>query len=472
MTTEPLARSALEQAALVRSGEVSARALVEAALAAIERDDPTLNAFVALCADRALAEADGVAPGDNRPLAGVPIAIKDLFALTEGLPTTNGSRSLGDWVPDHDSPVVARLRAAGAIVIGKTNTPEFGMRPVTEPERFGATRNPWDPSMTPGGSSGGSGAAVAAGMVALAHGNDAGGSLRIPASCCGLVGLKPTRLRIPLGAALAEFAGFGTDGVLTRTVRDTAVALDVLSGDEPDAPLLGPPPPPVPFAEAARQPPGRLTIRVCEVPPADVELDPVCREGVRVAAALLERLGHDVEPWTPDWTDPDFDAHWATAGGAMLQSMFHRFGALRGSPLDPDEMEPPARQVATRTPITAAEFHEASGWLQRFTRRVIGSWPPGAVLLTPSLCRTIGPVGAIPPGEGVRFSAFLRTFNVTGQPAISLPLHRDERGLPVGVQLAGPLGAEARLLSLAAQIEQEAPWPRPGSTDSRGASPP
>src|SRR4249920_1090443 len=198
---------AVDQAALVRAGEVSARELVEAALAAIDRLNPRLNAFVALCAERALAEADAVHAGDVRPLCGVPIGIKDLLSATEGLPTSQGSRAFGDWVADHDSAHVRRLREAGAIVVGKTNTPELGLRPVTENARFGATRNPWNPLLSAGGSSGGSAAAVASGMVALADGSDLGGSIRIPASCCGVVGLKPGIGRVSIGPDFGDIGG-------------------------------------------------------------------------------------------------------------------------------------------------------------------------------------------------------------------------------------------------------------------------
>src|SRR3954451_8940512 len=220
MATEYLTRPATEQAELIRSGEVRSRELVEESLRAIEALNGELNAFVTLAADRALAEAEAIQQGDERPLAGVPIAIKDLIAWTEGIRTTNAMNAMGEWVPPEDSATVRKLRAAGAIVVGKTNTPELGIPPVTEPDRFGPCRNPYDTSRTPGGSSGGSGAAVASGMVGIAHGNDGAGSLRIPASCCGLVGLKPSRGRISWAPELAELAsGYATEGVLTRDVR-------------------------------------------------------------------------------------------------------------------------------------------------------------------------------------------------------------------------------------------------------------
>src|SRR5262245_38140669 len=254
--------SAVDQAGLVRSGEVSARELVEASLTAIERDNPALNAFVTLCAERALAEAAAVRAGDPRPLCGVPVGIKDLLTATEGVPTSEGSRAFGDWVADHDSAHVRRLREAGAIVVGKTNTPELGLRPVTENARFGTTRNPRNPELSAGGSSGGSAAAVAAGMVALADGSDLGGSIRIPAACCGVVGLKPSLGRVSIGPDFGDLAaGMPCDGVLARTVLDAAVALDAIAGPEPGDRHRAPPPQ-RPFAEAARADPGRCRIRV------------------------------------------------------------------------------------------------------------------------------------------------------------------------------------------------------------------
>src|SRR3954447_10453790 len=295
MATEYLTRPATEQAELVRTGEVTSRELVEESLRVIEALNGELNAFVTLAADRALAEADAIGPGDDRPLAGVPIAIKDLIAWTEGIRTTNGMAAMGDFVPPQDSATVRKLRAAGGIVVGKTNTPELGIPPVTEPVRFGPSRNPYDPSRTPGGSSGGSGAAVASGMVSLAHGNDGGGSIRIPASCCGLVGLKPTRGRVSWTPQWTEGAiGLPTDGVLTRNVRDTAVGLDLISGYEPGDSYLVPPPR-TSFADAAELEPGRLRIGFIVESPNGVPVDPECQQAVREAAELLQELGHEVE---------------------------------------------------------------------------------------------------------------------------------------------------------------------------------
>src|SRR3954467_3955127 len=285
--TELLFRPALEQARLVRDGDVTSRELVEASLSAIERLNGELNAFVTLCDERALDEADDVQPGDERPLAGVPIAIKDLTALTGGVRTTAGMRALEDWVPRRDSVLVARLRSAGAIVVGKTNTPELGILPVTEPLANGPTRNPWDTARTPGGSSGGSAAAVAAGMLALAHGNDGGGSIRIPASACGLVGLKPSRGRVSMQPLWSEGGvGLPTDGVLSRTVRDTAVALDVLAGYELGDAFITPPPS-APFAEAAEREPGRLRVGFGTEAPNGAPVDPDVQSAVRDTVELL-----------------------------------------------------------------------------------------------------------------------------------------------------------------------------------------
>src|SRR5919201_3535941 len=276
MPDDLMFKPATEQAALVRSGEASARELVQASLAAIDRVNNELNAVVTRCDERALAEADAVQAGDDRPLAGVPLLVKDLGALTEGVRTTMGMRAMEDWVPDRDSATVRRLRAGGAIVVGKTNLPEMGILPVSEPLRFGPARNPWDTARTPGGSSGGSAGGVAAGMVAIAHGNDGGGSIRIPASCCGLVGLKPARGRVSWAPDLSELAsGFATDGVLTRSVRESALGLDILAGYEPGDPYWAPDPS-GPFVDAVDREPGKLRVAFIVESPNGVPVHDDC----------------------------------------------------------------------------------------------------------------------------------------------------------------------------------------------------
>ena len=377
------------------------------------------------------------------------------------MPTTNGSRSLGDWTPDVDSAPVARLRAAGAIVVGKTNVPEFGMRPVTEPERYGPARNPHDPSPVTGGSSGGSAAAVAAGLVALAHGNDAGGSIRIPASCCGVVGLKPTRFRVPLGPELAAFESFGVDGVLSRTVLDTAIALDLLAGDGPSTPLG--PPPPRPLVRGGRAPSAASAAH----PPVH------CRAGRGARRSRVRRGGPprrracwrrsvtrstSGRPTGPTRASP---ATGAPTGWRCSTRSSSASASWPAHALDPQQMEPAAR-TALAAAVAPEATREAVEGLKAYALRVLASWRPGSILLTPALALVPREVGSVGPELGVRFSTFLRPFNVTGQPAISLPLHRTGDGVPVGVQLAGPVGSEARLLSLAGQLEAAAPWPLTG----------
>jgi amidase len=454
---------AVEQAALVRAGEASARELVEAALAAIERLDPRLNAFVSLCPERALAEADAIGPGDERPLCGVPVGIKDLLSATEGLPTTEGSAAFGDWVADHDSVHVRRLREAGAIVVGKTNTPELGLRPVTENARFGATRNPWDPELSPGGSSGGSAAAVASGMVALCDGSDLGGSIRIPAACCGLVGLKPSLGRVSIGPDLGD-VGSGTpaDCVLTRTVMDTAVALDAIAGHEPGERHHAPAPA-TSFAAAARTAPGRLRVRLCLEAPLGAPVDEEPAAAATAAARMLDSLGHDVVEGVPAWDDESFPASWSTFAGGTCQHLVRVLERLHGRPVDPEALEPATRAWLVDAPsVPLVDYLEAAERLWAFSRRIQTGWARHEVLLTPTLTRLPAPVG-IESQPGVtagaaRFSAFVRIWNVTGQPAISLPFAETEAGIPVGVQLVGAHGCDDVLLGVAAQLEAAAGW--------------
>jgi amidase len=466
-TDDILRRSALDQAALVRTGEISARELVEASLSAVERLNPELNAFVALAPERALAEADRVRPGDPRPFCGVPVGIKDLLSATAGLPTTNGSSAFGDWTADHDAAHVRRLCEAGAIVIGKTNTPEMGMRPVTENARFGATRNPWDPELAAGGSSGGSAAAVASGMVALADGSDLGGSIRIPASCCGLVGLKPSMGRVSMSPDFGDLtAGMVGDGVLSRAVADTAAALDAMAGYEPGD-RRSAEPPPMSFAAAASRPPGTLRLRLCLTAPLGIPVDDEPLAAARSAAEALGALGHTVQveadaPWL---SDESFVAAWSTVMTGTGQHLVRVVERLHGRPVDPGLLEPATRAwLVDSAPVTLIDYLEASERLWAFGRRVIDGWAADEVLITPTLTRLPAPVGSIRSQAGVtddavRFSAFVRVWNATGQPAINVPTGRTGAGIPVGVQLVGAPGRDDVVLALAAQLEREVGWP-------------
>lgn len=458
--------SAMEQAALVRGGELSARELVEMTLAAIDRLNPGLNAFVALCPERALAEADAVGAGDPRPFCGVPVGIKDFLSATEGVPTSEGSAAFGDWIADHDAAHVRRLRQAGAIIVGKTNTPELAMRPVTENVRFGVTRNPWAPGVSAGGSSGGSASAVAAGMVALADASDLGGSIRIPAACCGVVGMKPSLGRVSIGPDFGDVGGgMPADFAVTRTVADTATALDVLAGYEPGerrGPVTAGPA--GSFADAACWRPAPMDVRLCLTAPHGVPVDPEPAAAAAGAAETLRHLGHQVSEWVPAWDDEALASSWSTYMAGLGQHLIRVVERLHGRELDPDLLEPSTRAwFVDSKPVPLIAYLEAGERLWAIGRRIVAEWPTDAVLVTPTLTRLPAPTGGIRSQAGVtddalRFSALVRVWNVTGQPAISLPLGRTDEGVPVGVQLVGAPGRDDQLLALAAQLEAEVGW--------------
>jgi amidase len=467
MTNDLMFRPAVELAGMVRDGEVSSRELVEAAFEAIERRNGELNAFVTLCRDRALEEADAVKAGDERPLAGVPIAVKDLVALTAGVRTAMGCNAMGDWIPEEDTALVRRLRSAGAIVVGKTNTPELGILPVTEPDRFGPARNPWDPSRTTGGSSGGSAGAVASGMVPIAHANDGGGSIRIPASCCGLVGLKATRGRVSL-APLGEFVGgIAIEGVVSHTVLDTAAALDILAGYEPGDPYWAPDPS-APFADAVERDPGKLRVAFSADSPNGVPVNDDCVGATTETAELLESLGHTVFE-APALSDEGYIDNFLKIWITGVAGNVRELGNLRGRPIEASELEPlTAQMVEMAESITGADYLVALEYLRGLSRRVISMWSEIDVLLTPTLAQPPIEIGALRPNEGeppiemlnkaAEWVPFTPVWNVTGQPAISLPLHQSEAGLPIGVQLVGAPAAEELLLALSAQLEEARPW--------------
>lgn len=464
-----LAQPALSQAALVRSGQIKATELVEASLRAIDAYNPTVNAFVTLGAEQALEQARQVRSGDPRPFCGVPIAVKDLGALSAGLRTSMGSRATGDYVPAIDSACVARLKASGAIVIGKTNTPELGILPVTEPKRFGPTRNPWDTTRTPGGSSGGSAAAVASGMVALAHASDGGGSIRIPAACCGLVGLKPSRGRVSSAPGAEMGTGFATDGALSRTVADVAQALEVLAGYETGDPYWAPANG-QPFPDAVEQAPDQLRVAVATKPANDAPIDPDCEAGARKAASMLESLGHRVTEASPpidiDSFTADFITVWMSIAGAGVKGV----SRLIGREIEPDQLEDLTRQMFEISgSISAPDFISALEALRAQSRRLVGFFSGYDLLVTPTLAQPPLALGGLDPQPGEEpvqmlwnsslFVPFPLLWNVTGQPAISVPLYATDAGLPIGAQLVAPPAQERLLLSLAAQLERLSDWP-------------
>jgi amidase len=459
-----LYRPASELAGLVRAGELSSRELVQASLDRIEAVEPEINAFVDVFAEDALAAADAIAPGDERPFAGVPIAVKNNRAIS-GRRLTFASELFGDWLAPYDHNVVRRLKGAGFVVVGTTTLPEWGILPWTNTKRFGPTRNPWDPARTSGGSSGGSGAAVAAGMVPIAHGNDGGGSTRIPAACCGLVGLKPQRNRISLGPEVAE-SFLAVDGVLSRSVADTALALDVLAGYEVGDGSWAPPPT-EPFAVSAARAPEGLRVAVVTNSPIDAPVDPVRAEAAREAGRLLEALGHHVEeaqaPWRDDSLLESFTALFAPL--VMLQVAFGRI--VTGREPTQEDMEPLSWALwELVSGMSALEAHLASARLQIFARGLLTWMASYDVIVAPALgeapvlldevdWRTDDPMGLF--RRSAAFTPFTAVANVTGQPAISVPLAEHER-LPVGVQLFGRPAGEATLLALATQLEAARPW--------------
>jgi amidase len=463
--SELLFKPATELATLIRTGQISSAELVGAALERIEALQPSINAFTHIDAEGALATAESISADDPRPFAGVPIAVKDT-APVAGMPYTMGSDIFGDFVPGHDMFLVRRLREAGFVIVGKTSMSEFGILPVSEPRRFGPVRNPWDTSRTPGGSSGGAGAAVAGGMLPLAHGADGGGSIRIPASCCGLVGLKPSRGRISRGPDLGDDF-LVQDGVLTRTVADTAALLNVLAGYEVGDATWAPPPS-EPFTAAAKRDPGRLRIGYTTKAAIDAPLDPTCEQAVRDAAELLTELGHEVEEVAAPWGDDDLLHAFTAVFGTPITMGIYFGGVLTGREASPELVEPLSwtmwEGIQDRT---ALDYLLARTQLTAISRGIIALWESYDVILTPGLAERPVPIGEIDacsdhPWEdfqrSARFTPYTAIFNVTGQPAISVPLFHGDDGLPVSIQLAGRPADEATLLSLTAQLEGARPW--------------
>lgn len=458
---------ATELAARVRRGEVSPAELVEEAIARVERLDPQLNAVIHPRFDVARAEAAGDLP--DGPFRGVPFLVKDLGCEMAGEPHHQGNvllKSIGHRA-SVDSFLYRRFRGLGLVTVGRTNVPEFGSTVTTESLAYGPCRNPWNLAHSTGGSSGGSAAAVAAGIVPMAHANDGGGSIRIPASENGLVGLKPTRGRVSHGPAAGEgWAGSTIDGVVTRTVRDAAAALDGISGREVGDPYNAIPPD-RPYAEEVGVDPGRLRIGLCPGLP-DGSTDRECMQGVESAGRLLESLGHRVELAHPDALfDAELGAHFLTVLSASTAADFDRWAEVVGRPLGPDDVEPTNWFFAERgRATTAPEYIAAVDGFHAWQRRLAAWWEDDDgfdVLVTPTLSTPPPELGWLTdpdegPGRVAHLVAFTSQFNVSGQPAASLPLHMSDTGLPIGIQFVGRYGDETTLVRLASQLEQAAPW--------------
>lgn len=466
--TDELARlDACGQAELVRTGQVSPRELVDAAIARIETVNPRLNAVIHERFDKARAEADGPLP--DGPFRGVPFLLKDLGVHSAGDPFHAGSAFLKaiDFTPTADDTLAERFRAAGLVILGRTNTPEFGTTITTEPVAHGASRNPWNPEHSTGGSSGGSAAAVASLMVPAAHASDGGGSIRIPSSECGLVGLKPTRARTPMGPDLGEaWAGATIHGIVTRTVRDTAGLLDVMAGPAPGDPYAAPTPARA-FSEEVGMDPGVLRIGLLDHPlDPGAAAHPDTAAAVVAAGTLLEKLGHHVEPGHPDaMGDPDFPKHFITVLATSLAADLTEWEGVIGRPVTEEDIEP--TNWAYRTygqSIDGAAYVAATRWQHRWMRQMAAWWEGGFDVLC---CPVIN--GAPPrlgwltdPDEGtnrvVELMQYTAQFNVTGQPAISLPLGWNEAGLPIGVQFVAAFGREDLLIRLASELEAAVGW--------------
>jgi amidase len=468
LATELARLDAVGQAELVRRGEVSARELVEAAIERIEALNPLINAVVTPLYEQARAAAAALTAESH--LAGVPYLLKDLGASLAGTRQTSGSRALADHVSATDSELVRRLRRAGLVIVGKTSTPEFGNHSTTEPVLFGPVHNPWDPGRTVGGSSGGSAAAVAAGMVAAAHATDGAGSIRIPASCCGVFGLKPSRGRnsaAPGGGTLEGLAGLSVEHAVTRSIRDSAALLDATAGPAPGDPYSAPPPG-RPFAKEVGVPAGRLRIAWSARPPVPADVHPACVRAARETADLLAELGHDVDEAVPEFDGEvliePYARIWAVANAESARDAERELGR----PLRPDDLEETTWElVEYGRRFSALDLVESLAALGAAARRIGPFFETYAAWVTPTLARLPDPLGILNQSRGgavewwrfdSRFNPWNPIANMIGAPAMSLPLSWTDTGLPVGTLVTGRYGDEATLFRLASQLEMARPW--------------
>jgi amidase len=476
---------ALGLARLIREKQVSRDEVRAAAIERIEARNPALNAVIHKFYEHGPAQP----PAGDGPFAGVPFLLKDLLAAVAGAPLTNGSRLYRGHVPRHDSELVRRFRAAGLDFLGKTNTPEFGLMGVTEPELHGPTRNPWDLGRTPGGSSGGSAAAVASGMTPIASGGDGGGSLRIPASCCGIFGLKPTRGRTPTGPELGEvWQGATAEHILSRSVRDSAAMLDATLGDDAGAPyVLGHPG--LSYLECVSRAPGRLRIAFSTASPLGTEVHADCVEAVRDAAALLASLGHEVEEAAPEIDGDALARSYLTLYAGEVAEELRAASRLFGRQVHRGDVEAPTWMLGLLgKAYDAGEFVHAMKQWQVFGRAMGRFHQRHDIYLTPTLAFPPVAIGELQPRgaekaamhvvnalglggllkrsglvnqmarDSLAKTPFTQLANMTGQPAMSVPLHWNAQGLPVGVQCIAPIGREDLLFGLAGQLEQARPW--------------
>jgi amidase len=457
---------ALGLAELVRTGETTPTALLDAAIERLEKRNPALNAVVIPMLEHARrALAAGLPDG---PFRGVPFLLKDLHVAVPGVRTTHGSRLFADFVPTVESEIVARFRRAGLVVFGKTHSPEFGLTTTSESRLFGQTRNPWHPERGAGGSSGGSAAAVAAGLVPAAHATDGGGSIRVPASCCGVFGMKPTRGRTPAGPDAGEgWSGMSAQGVVSRSVRDSAALLDAIHGPDLGAPYAAQPPA-RPFLAEVGASPGRLRIALQTTTWNAAPTDPSCVAAAEDAAKLCASLGHHVEEARFEVELEPFREATGTIIGASVRAMLEDRARALGRTLAPEDVEPGTWLVASGGAARdAVAYVRALRNLHRIGRELARFLERYDVLLTPTLAVPPVALGVLSlsnpnPGESIRTLfqtvGFTQLANATGNPAMSVPLAWDADGLPLGSHFIGRMNDEATLFRLAAQLEQARPW--------------
>jgi Asp-tRNA(Asn)/Glu-tRNA(Gln) amidotransferase A subunit family amidase len=457
---------ALGLAELVARGEVTPLELLHAVRLRAESLQPRLNCFSALFFEKAEAHIEAGLP--EGPFRGVPFALKDISHQLSGTATTNGSRLFQTNVPDFDSTLVERYKKAGLVIIGKTTSPELGLSPSTESVLFGRTHNPWSLERTPGGSSGGTAAAVASRILPIAHGSDGGGSIRIPASCCGVFGLKPTRARTPLGPTQFEgWNGLSTHHALSLSVRDSAALLDVSSGAEPGSPYWAPPPERT-FPEEVKRSPGKLRMAMVLSPASGVPVDPECLKAAEEAAKLCEELGHSVEEARLPERCKAVGEVMATLVFVSVARTLEDAGAARGRPVTESDVEAITwANYQSGLSIPSVAYSRAINTCHQIGLAMARFQENFDVILSPTLAKPPIPLGILslsaPSGETYgrelqAFMPFTQLYNITGLPSMSVPLHWTADGLPVGVMFSARFGDEAVLFRLAAQLEQARPW--------------
>ena len=457
------ALDATAQAELIASGAITATELLESTIDAIERVNPLVNAVITPLYDEA---REQLARGDvgHGPFRGVPLVLKDLGATLGGTPQYCGTRVLRDrqWISPADSELTARFRRAGFVFCGKTNTPELGLSPTTEPDTFGPSRNPWNTDRITGGSSGGSAAAVASRMVAIAHAGDGGGSIRNPAGACGIAGLKPSRGRVTLGPAIGwSWSGCTTELVVARSVRDIAKVLDAVAGYLPGDPSPAPPPR-RPWAEELGAPVERLRVGWF-TGNAETPGSPDAQAAVELGLRTLESLGHHIVDDHPAALDRnEFGGLLAVSVAASVAHELEQFAAWTGGPVPPDGVEPATWHFAEMgRSLTATQFLDNVDALHGFARRMCAWWDDFDILVTPTMAEAAPPVGELRGASVeriVQLVPYTAPYNATGQPAFALPMHWTTDGLPVGIQLVARYGAEDLLIRLASQLEEARPW--------------